>query len=211
MLFYYITDRKQFPGTEAEQRRELLAKIREAAEAGVDYVQLRERDLDGRELEAMARAAVDAVKSARSNTRLLINSRTDVALAAGADGVHLRADDVSASDARAIAGGRTGFLVGVSCHTLEEVRSAWSHGADHALFAPVFEKQGRPGCGLSALREACRVAPDFVIALGGITSVNASACRRAGAAGIAGIRLFQSTPVGTLVAGLRSETDPKQE
>ena len=212
MLLYYITDRKQFPGTEEEQRTLLLAKIEEAARAGVDYVQLRERDLDGRELESLAHEAIRRVRSAGSATRILINSRVDVALACRAGGVHLRSDDISASEARAIASEHTGFLVGVSCHTVEEVRLAWSHGADYALFGPVFEKKGQPGRGLAALRDACKVAPGFVIALGGITAGNARSCDRAGSAGIAGIRVFQSreaTPVATLVTSLRCATSPK--
>jgi len=204
MVLYYITDRKQFPGTASEQRRRLLQKITQAARAGVHYVQLRERDLDGRELEALADEAVSAVKVAGTHTRLLLNSRTDVALACGADGVHLRSDDISASDARAIARSRSGFVVGVSCHTPDEVRSAWSHGADYALFAPVFEKAGQPGRGLSRLREACSVAPKFVIALGGVTAGNATSCVQAGASGVAGIRLFQEDAIGTLVGSLQS-------
>ncbi len=208
MLLYYITDRKQFPGDEAEQRRRVLQKIREAAESGVDLIQLRERDLSGREQEELATEAVAAVRSANTPTRLLINSRVDVALACGADGVHLRSDDIAASDARAIANRRDRFVVAVSCHTEEQVRSAWSHGADFAVFAPVFEKEGKSGCGLSALKEACKIAPGFVIALGGVTMENARSCQRAGAAGVAGIRLFQEEAVATVVASLKVP-DPK--
>ncbi len=197
MLLYYITDRKQFPGSDAAQRDFLLEKIREAASADIDYVQLRERDLSGRELERLAHEAVAAVKSAGTKTRLLINSRIDVALACGADGVHLRSDDITASDARAIARERLGFVVGVSCHTTDEVKAAWSHGANYVLFAPVFEKQRRSGQGLRALADACSVAPTCVFALGGVTVENASACRKAGAAGVAGIRLFQAAEIPT--------------
>jgi len=115
MILYYITDRTQFPGDERERRRALLDKIGEAARAGVDFIQLREKDLSTRELETVAREAVSVVRSAvRSSvhssalrtenwelgTRLLINSRMDVALAAGADGVHLRADDVGPHEVR---------------------------------------------------------------------------------------------------------------
>lgn len=212
MLLHYITDRRQFPGDPAEQRRRLLEKIGEAAAAGVDFIHLRERGLSGRELEKLACEAVAAVKSAGTAARLLINSRLDVALACGADGVHLRADDISASDARAVAVGRVKFIVGVSCHTLEEVQLAWSHGADFAIFAPVFEKEGRPGVGFAALQKACAVAPKFVLALGGITMENARSCFQAGAAGVAGIRLFQNSAIGTVVSSLTSfETAPKLE
>jgi len=94
-LLYYITDRSQFRGDESFRRRALLAKVAEAARADVDYIQLREKNLSARELETVARQVVAVVRENSSSTRLLINSRTDVALAAGADGVHLRADDVA--------------------------------------------------------------------------------------------------------------------
>ena len=99
-LLYYITDRSQFRGDERARRRDLLAKVAEGARAGVDYIQLREKDLSTRELEMLAREVVAIVRENSSLTRLLINSRTDVALAAGADGVHLRADDVGPREAR---------------------------------------------------------------------------------------------------------------
>jgi thiamine-phosphate pyrophosphorylase len=203
MLLYYITERKQFPGGEAEQRRRLLEKIGEVAAAGVDYIQLRERDLTGRELEKLAGEVIAVVKSATTTARLLINSRTDVALACGADGVHLRSDDVTAADARAIAGGRKDFIVSVACHTVEEVKLAWSHGADFAVFAPVFEKDDRPGSGLHALRQACAVTPNFVIAMGGVTAENSNLCRKASAVGVAGIRLFQRSDARQLMSLLK--------
>lgn len=213
MLLYYITDRRQFPGSAAEQRHRLVQKIGEAAKAGIDLIQLRERDLSGRDLEALAAEAVAAVRSARTKTRILINSRADIALACGADGVHLRSDDIAASDARAIAGRRSEFVVGVSCHSVDQVRQAWSHGADFAVFGAVFEKDGNPGSGLSALRATCESAKGLaVLALGGVTVENADACRAAGAAGIAGIRLFQNSDAATLVILRKhSETSPKQE
>src|ERR1039457_5951173 len=99
-LLYYITDRSQFRCDECARRRDLLGKIAEAARAGVDYIQLREKDLRTRELEMLAREVVAIVRENSSLTRLLINSRTDVALAAGADGVHLRADDVGPREVR---------------------------------------------------------------------------------------------------------------
>jgi thiamine-phosphate pyrophosphorylase len=191
LRLYYITDRHQFPGSEAEQRRQVLENIERAARAGIDYIQLRERDLSGGALEVLAKEAVRAVRAANSSTRLLINSRVDVALAAGADGVHLRGDDPFASEARAMAAARNGFIVGVSCHSVTEVRSAWSHGADFAVFGPVFEKQGVAATLVEGLRAACAAAPGFVFALGGVSAGNAGVCAKAGAAGIAAIRLFQ--------------------
>jgi thiamine-phosphate pyrophosphorylase len=225
-LLYYITDRAQFPGPEAQRRRRLLEKIADAARAGVDFIQLREKDLPARELEGLAREAVAVIRSTKLETRnskLLINHRTDIALAAGADGVHLRSDDISASEARSILSRNqkleaSNWFIGVSCHTPQEVALAESHGADLAVFAPVFEKSGRPGAGLDALRQACAraVAPDRkveagevhampVLALGGVTLDNARACLEAGAAGVAGIRLFQEGDIAEVVAHLRSE------
>lgn len=206
MLLYYITDRRQFEGTEGERRRQLVAKIGEAAAAGVDLIQLRERDLSTRELEALAREALSAVRAAGSRTSLLVNSRVDVALAVGADGVHLRADDINASEARTIAATAKKFTVGVSCHSVQEVRSAWSHGADFAVFAPVYEKSGKAGTGIKALKDACKAAPGFVIALGGVMERDAPACVTAGASGIAGIRLYQTADISTLVGRLRRTT-----
>lgn len=108
-MLYYITDRTAFPGDESARRRRLLEKIGEAARAGVEYIQVREKDLSPRELEQLARQAIRAIREAQREsggqqlrTALLINSRTDVALAAGADGVHLRSDDLSPSEVRAV-------------------------------------------------------------------------------------------------------------
>jgi thiamine-phosphate pyrophosphorylase len=212
VLLYYITDRTQFPGPEPRRRELLLARIAEAARASVDYIQLREKDLPARELESLAREAIHLVRSANHETRLLINSRSDVALAAGADGVHLPADDIPASDARAVwtsALARNvkretrNVVIAVSCHTAEEVRRAEAEGADFAVFGPVFEKAGTPlHAGLDALREACRGRMP-VLAIGGVTLENARACIEAAAAGIAAIRLFQSGDLMEAVTQLR--------
>ena len=239
MLLYYITDRRQFPGTPPEQRDRLLAKIAEAARAGVDLIQLRERDLSARELLQLAMEAVAAVRETRNakrETRLLINSRLDVALACGAAGVHLRGDDFSASDARAVwakaqaLGGRAenvkremrNVVIGVSCHTQADILSAESHGADFVVYAPIFEKQGTStqAVGLEGLRQACgrtathdkKVEAGFasgmpILALGGVTFANARDCVAAGAAGIAGIRLFQDHDVAEIVAALSGRTE----
>ena len=93
MLLYYITDRTQFAGDESARQKALLAKVAECARAGVDYIQLREKDLSGRELEVLAREALQQVRAAGSKTRLLVNSRTDIAIACGLDGVHLRSGE----------------------------------------------------------------------------------------------------------------------
>jgi|SRR5208283_3940555 len=220
-LLYYITDRVQFPGGEPARRRALLDKIAEAAHAGVDYIQLREKELSTRELESLAKEAASLFREEkrlangerRTASRLLINSRTDIALAAGADGVHLRSDDISPRDVRravSLAGHKPlttdHFLVAVSCHSASDVRRAASEGADFAVFAPVFEKKAAPGTqpqGLAALTEACKVKIP-VLALGGITLENAQSCLEAGAAGVAGIRMFQENKISEVVRALHA-------
>lgn len=213
-MLYYITDRSQLPGDESARRRTLLQKIAEAACSGVDFIQLREKDLSARELEALAHAAVRAVRENSRHTRILINSRTDVALACGADGVHLRSEDSAPGDvrivwshARAARGQRSGSApcMAVSCHSPKEVADARAQGVDFVVFAPVFEKKdlanARPA-GIGVLQEACRNQVP-VLALGGITVENARLCTGAGAAGVAGIRLFQQHEVAEIVRQLR--------
>ncbi len=212
-LLYYITDRSQLPGDESARRHALLAKVAEAARAGVDYIQLREKDLSTRELETLAREVAELVRENSPSTRLLINSRTDVALAAEADGVHLRADDVAPHEVRQVLEVSAHrplttdhFLVAASCHTHEEVIRAEAEKAGFAVFAPVFAKRGAagtPSAGLAVLREACR-AKIPVLALGGVTIENAGPCLDAGATGVAGIRLFQENKIEDVVRALRA-------
>lgn len=224
-LLYYITDRSAFPGDEFSRRRRLLEKIREAARAGVDYIQLREKDLCARELESLAREAVSVIHETALKTALLINTRTDVALAVEADGVHLRSDDVTAQEVRAVwkcCSGNCGAgapfdrlragsarqisarepLIGVSCHTPAEVARAAAGSATFAVFAPIFEKKDAHPTGLNLLKEACP-ANIPVLALGGITLANAHSCLAAGAAGLAGIRLFQENDIAIVVKKFR--------
>jgi thiamine-phosphate pyrophosphorylase len=204
LLLYYITDRTQFPGDEAFRRRAVLDKIAEAARCGVDFIQLRERDLSARELETLALDAVRRMRENPSHTRLLVNSRTDVAIACGADGVHLRSADVLPGEVRA--GWRkslsAGPVISVSCHSADEVARTAAEAADLAVFAPVFEKQGSSAAGLDALRVACECRIK-VLALGGVTLENARECVAAGAAGVAGIRLFQGNEMARVAEVLR--------
>ncbi|HYL92820.1 MAG TPA: thiamine phosphate synthase [Alphaproteobacteria bacterium] len=208
MLLCYITDRSRFPGTEPEKRKRLLEKIAECAGAGVDYIQLREKDLSARDLEQLALRAMSALPR-NSTAKLLINSRADVALACGAHGVHLPAADLTVGDARGIFSrcGRPA-VIGVSTHSMEEVLRAENAGANFALFGPVFEKSGQANLdGLQTLREIChrRIARMPVFALGGVTLENTRPCLQAGAAGIAAIRLFQdNNDVTRLVQRLRT-------
>jgi thiamine-phosphate pyrophosphorylase len=214
VLLYYITDRSQFAGDESSRRRALLEKIAEAAECGVDFIQLREKDLSTHELMTLARDAMRILRdispqSQKRSTSLLINSRTDVAIAAGADGIHLRSDDISPkvvrnilsfSDTRTIS-----KVISAACHSLAEVTSAAENRADFVLFGPIFEKRGlQPGkaAGLEALWNAGQLQIP-VVALGGITSTNARECLEAGAAGIAGIRIFQQNKIQDVIDSLR--------
>jgi thiamine-phosphate pyrophosphorylase len=208
-LFYYITDRTAFPGDELARRRRLLEKIREAVHAGVDYIQLREKDLSTRDLESFARQAVSEILATAHRslpTALLINSRTDVAVAVQATGVHLRSDDVSPQEVRAIWRNLPQVpVIAVSCHSPAEVAQAAANGANLVVFAPVFEKNHAHPAGLEALRQACETKIP-VLALGGVTLANAHSCLTAGAAGIAAIRLFQENDIAAVVHHLRSNT-----
>jgi thiamine-phosphate pyrophosphorylase len=170
-----------------------------------------------RELESLARKTLNILNRLRTQnpelrTALLINSRIDVSLAAGADGVHLRSDDISPRDVKQI-WQRTGVgpgrdpLIGVSCHSPEEVRTVAANGATFAAFGPIFEKKHAPkvnSAGLAQLQEACHHNIP-VFALGGITLSNAQSCLETGAAGIAAIRLFQENDVAAVVQNLSSE------
>ncbi|HYM07216.1 MAG TPA: thiamine phosphate synthase [Terriglobales bacterium] len=202
MLLYYITDRSQFDGDEAARRSRLLVTIAESARCGVDYVQLREKDLSARELETLAREVQLRTENQKLRTVFLINSRTDIAWACGGQGVHLPANDISPSEVRKIWSAPGRLTIGASCHTRTEVARARQEGADFAVFGPVFEKAGARPAGLDALREACQEKIP-VLALGGVTLENAESCMQAGAAGIAAIRLFQDTEMDGVVAALR--------
>lgn len=232
-LLYYITDRRQFSGDESARRDALLKKIAEAARCAVDYIQLREKDLSARQLQELALEVLDIIRreSAASRvknsptTRLLINSRTDIALAVDADGIHLRSHDVSPTETRQIVQKvftrnsesrrrnlltqnskpeTRNFVVAVSCHSEEGVIKAATQRADFVVFAPVFEKSdvpNAPTAGLDQLRRACR--HDIpVFALGGVTLENAYSCFEGGAAGIAAIRLFQQHSIANIVKSL---------
>jgi thiamine-phosphate pyrophosphorylase len=215
-LLCYVTDRTQFPGAETFRRARLLEKIGEAAQVGVDYIQLREKDLTTRALESLAREALRILRQNRPRTdrsaretALLINSHTDVALAISADGVHLPTGDVAANEVRRVwqssPGARAQAVITVSCHNPEEVHQAQRAEADLALFAPVFGKRAVPNtkaAGLDALRQACQYKIP-VLALGGVTLENADDCLRSGAAGIAAIRLFQENDIADVVRQLR--------
>ena len=187
-----MTDRKSLGVREGGAG--VLGKIRAAVAAGVDWVQIREKDLSGRELLALAREAV----AVRGSTRVLVNDRLDVALAAGAAGVHLGHESLHARDV--VRWCRRGnapadFLIGVSCHSLQEAREAESAGASYIFFGPVFDTPSKRAMGepqgVARLGEICGGVTISVLAIGGVNEENAEDCVRAGAAGIAAIRMFQ--------------------
>ena len=182
-----ITDRRQLAIQTGDG---VVAQVAAAAKAGVHLVQIRERDLEGRALVHLVRACVVAVKT--TSTRVIVNERLDVALAAGAHGVHLRGDSMPASRARTMA--PRSFLIGRSVHdALEARRVIEDGGLDYLVFGPVFKtssKPGRPGAGLEALRAVVSSTVVPVLAVGGVTHDRVAAVTAAGAAGFAAISLF---------------------
>jgi len=194
----------------------LLHTIVSVAAAGVDWIQLREKDLCGGEAFALAKAAIGAIRSRAASTRIIVNDRVDVALAAGAGGVHLSENGFSVSDARRLAdrfakdsGKSLDFLIGVSCHSMGSALGAARDGADYIYFSPIFHTPSKafygPPQGVERLRQICQAVQIPVIAIGGINRENVASCYAAGASGAAAIRLFQdATDLSAIVAALRS-------
>jgi thiamine-phosphate pyrophosphorylase len=160
-----------------------------AAVGGVEMIQVRAKEICAQALSDLVRRVI----AERGTSKILVNTRADVALACGAHGVHLPAHSIAPTLIRGIA--PKGFLIGVSCHTVEELTLAEQEGADFAVYGPVFaaiSKPAGPPTGLDGLRDAVRSLKQMpVYALGGITGENAPLCIQAGAAGVAGISLFR--------------------
>ncbi len=217
LILCYVTDRHSLSEAESRKAQELLlSKIEAAAAAGVDWIQIREKDLSGRDCGLLTREALQrAAKSTASNaapTLILVNDRQDVALSERAGGVHLGEDSLPLLEAKRLSNAQgQDFLIGVSCHSLEAARSAASGGADYLFFGPVFATPSKAAFGapqgLDRLADVCRAVTIPVLAIGGITLANASDCLAASASGIAAIRLFQDArDMSCLVQSLRKLT-----
>ena len=175
MIRCYVTNRRS---------GDLLSHVKAAVQDGVDMIQVREKDLEARDLYDLVCRVRDA--AAGSGTKVLVNDRLDIALAAAIEGVHLPASGLPAARVRPFV-----RLLGCSTHTLPEALQAEQDGADFVFFGPVFETPGKSPVGLAALSEVARGVRIPVLAIGGITLENAAHAVEAGASGIAAIRLFQ--------------------
>ena len=175
MIRCYVTDRRH---------GDLLSHVHAAIRSGVDMIQVREKDLDARALYELVCQIRDA--AAGTKTKILVNDRLDIALAANLDGVHLPANGLPPSRVRPLV-----RIMGCSTHTLEEALEAERAGADFIIFGAVFETSGKTPVGLDVLRKVCAAVRLPVLAIGGITVANTSEVLDAGASGIAAIRLFQ--------------------
>ena len=219
-ILCYVTDRRSLAlATSADAHQLLLESIGRAAAAGVDWIQLREKDYSGREWSALVKESLERVKDAGSSVRILVNDRLDVALAAGAGGVHLSESGIPVAHACRLRDdffstrGATGdFLVGASCHSLGAALGAARAGADYIYFSPIYQTPAKahygPPQGLERLAGVASAVEVPVIAIGGVTLENARDCLRAGASGVAGIRLFQEPGLlGEVVKDLRGWRD----
>jgi thiamine-phosphate pyrophosphorylase len=206
---YAITDRSQLGTEEPERRAALLAQTARWADTGIDFIQLREKDLPRHELLQLCRELRSILATHGSRTRLLLNSGSDpagtleIALTAQLDGLHLTSSWTAQTNTPTELRANFTHLpaaqpatISISCHSIAEVTAAAAAQVDLILFGPIFGKQIsgetiHPGVGLETLAAACQAAgPIPVLALGGITHANTASCLAAGAAGIAAIRLF---------------------
>lgn len=222
-ILCYVTDRHTLQASPQKRLIEaLLEKIEAVAAAGVDWIQLREKDLSAKESDLLTREVLRRVSKLAidvpASPRILVNDRLDVALAEPSDGVHLGENSLPVEDARRLLlAFRTthalarDFLIGVSCHSLEAAKSAAAAGADYIFFGPVFATPSKAAYGapqgLERLAEVCSSVNIPILAIGGISLANAASCFSAGASGIAAIRLFQESadPVG-VVRALRGQS-----
>ena len=191
MTICLVTDRRRLvpvDAPETESRRCLVAQARHAVDAGIDLIQIRERDLETAPLAALVAEVLAVTRG--TPTRVVVNDRLDVALACGADGVHLRGDSIPPEAARRLA--PAGFLIGRSVHTVEEAAAV--EGADYLIAGTMFETASKPrghaALGVDGLTALVRRVATPVLAIGGVTADRIAAIAAAGAAGIAAIGLF---------------------
>ena len=192
--------------TEKARTELLLEKIEALCLAGVDWVQIREKDISGKACSTLTREALRRISPgtvpAQPTTRVIVNDRLDVALAVRAGGAHLGEEALPMAEAKGLVRAFSHaypldgeFLLGVSCHSLDSARAAAAAGADYIFFGPVFATPSKAAYGapqgLAALHGVCASVAIPVLAIGGVTVENASSCLTAGASGIAAIRLFQ--------------------
>ena len=188
MIRCYITDRRSLRG------ESLLDAIARNLRDGITWIQIREKDLAARDLFDLVMAAKELPNP--HGTKFIVNARVDIALAAGADGVHFPSGSPEPRRWRGIV--PNGFLLGASCHSFAELAAAQTEGATYAVFGPIFTPLSKISAtapqGIDGLARASQYVTIPVLALGGITKGNAESCIAAGARGIAGITLFQSGP-----------------
>jgi thiamine-phosphate pyrophosphorylase len=221
-ILCYVTGRQNLSAAPQKDLMDpLLDKIELLVAAGVDWIQLREKDLSGKLAASLTREALRRVSKltgeTESATRIIVNDRLDVALAEQAGGVHLGENSLPAEEAKRMLESSPAakalvheFLVGASCHSLEAAKSAAAAGAEYLFFGPIFATPSKAAYGspqgLNHLAEVCGSVDIPVLAIGGITLANASSCLSAGASGIAAIRLFQdSTDPASLIRALRQQ------
>ncbi|MEP7214433.1 MAG: thiamine phosphate synthase [Acidobacteriota bacterium] len=173
-----------------QKKREIIEAVVEAVRSSVAMVQIREKQLTAKQVFELTSGAVAA--AAGSVTLVLVNERFDIAMAAGADGVHLRSNSMSPADIRSVT--PRGFIIGVSTHSTNDAITARDRSADFAVLGPVFATPGKPApIGLEELRKTCELAGSFpILALGGIDASNVRSVIQAGAAGFAAIRFMNS-------------------
>ena len=208
----YVTDRHLLGPDEESRVAALIEQIRRAVVAGIDWIQIREKDLSGRRLTELAREAVAA--AAGTPTRIIVNDRLDIAIGVGAAGVHVGEESVPVAELirwRKSKPEHRGLLVGASCHSLDAAKQAERDGADYVFFGPVFDtpvkRKFGPPQSVERLAEVCHAVRIPVVAIGGVTLENVAACLRSGAAGVASIRLFQESPdLSALVSHLQANS-----
>lgn len=172
------------PSTYISSSERIFDLVRAAVAAGVDLIQIREKYLSGKLLFALTQGVVDIARTA--STKVLLNDRLDIALAAGADGVHLTATSIPVAAARRASS--DDLIIGASTHSVAEIREAYRGGADFVIFGPVFPTPGKQSVGIEALATACESADIAVLAIGGVDESNLEQIFAAGAAGFAAIR-----------------------